>query len=101
MAFVKVATIQELPTGAARQVTVNDRRIALFNLEGSIVAVDDVCPHRGGPLSEGIVQGHEVTCPWHGARFDLTTGAHLCPPARNDIAVFKVQVLGDEVQVDV
>jgi nitrite reductase/ring-hydroxylating ferredoxin subunit len=100
MPFTKVATIQELPAGTGKQVTVNGRKIALFNLGATVVAIDDTCPHRGAPLSEGTVSGTEVMCPWHGARFDLNTGNHLCPPAKNGVPVFKVQISGDEIQVD-
>lgn len=101
MAFVKVAAVQEVPAGKGKQVTANGRKLALFNVGGNLYAIDDTCPHRGAPLWEGDLEGHEVTCPWHGARFDVTSGAHLCPPARNDVSVYKVQVVGDEVQIDV
>jgi nitrite reductase/ring-hydroxylating ferredoxin subunit len=101
MPFTKVATTQELPAGTAKQVTVNGRKVALFNLNGAYHAIDDTCPHRGGPLSEGDVEGNQVTCPWHGARFDVTTGSHLCPPAQSGVPAYKVQVVGDEVQVEV
>jgi nitrite reductase/ring-hydroxylating ferredoxin subunit len=101
MAFVKVATVQEVPPGKAKQATINGRTIAVFNVAGSFQAIADTCPHRGAPLSEGDVSGTEVTCPWHGARFDLTSGAHLCPPATTGVASYKVQVVGDEVQVEV
>ena len=100
MPFTKVATTQELPAGTVKQVTVNGRKVALFNLDGSYHAIDDTCPHRGASLSEGEVEGNEVTCPWHGARFDVTTGSHLCPPAPSGVAAYKVQVVGDEVQVE-
>ena len=66
MAFTKAATIQDVPPGMGKQVSVNGKLIALFNANGAFYAVDDTCPHRGGPLSEGEVQGTEVTCPWHG-----------------------------------
>jgi nitrite reductase/ring-hydroxylating ferredoxin subunit len=101
MAFTKVATVQEVPAGKSKQVKVGAKTIALFNVGGTYQAIDDTCPHRGAPLWEGSVQGTEVTCPWHGARFELTTGVHLCPPVRSDIACYKVQVVGDEVQIDV
>jgi nitrite reductase/ring-hydroxylating ferredoxin subunit len=101
MPFTKVATTQEVPAGTAKQVTVNGRAVALFNLNGTYYAIDDTCPHRGAPLWEGEVEGNELTCPWHGARFDVTTGSHLCPPARSGVAAYKVQVVGDEVQVEV
>jgi nitrite reductase/ring-hydroxylating ferredoxin subunit len=101
MAFVKVATVQEVPPGQAKQSTINGRTLAVFNIGGKFHAIDDTCPHSGAPLSEGMVSGTEVTCPWHGARFDLSSGAHLCPPARSGVTAYKVQVVGDEVQVDV
>jgi len=101
MPFTKAATVAELPAGRAKCVTINGRKIALFNVSGSYYAIDDTCTHRGGPLSEGAVAGAEVVCPWHGAHFDLATGQNLSPPARTGVSSFKVQVLGDEVQVDV
>jgi nitrite reductase/ring-hydroxylating ferredoxin subunit len=101
MAFVKVATVAEVPPGRGKQVSVNGRQVALFNVAGTFYALEDVCSHRGAPLSEGECEGTEVICPWHGAQFDLTTGAHLSPPATRGVAAFKVQVVGDEVQVDV
>ena len=65
--FVKVAKTSDLAPGEAMAVDVGARRIALFNIEGTYLAVDDTCTHRGGPLSEGMVVGNEVTCPWHAA----------------------------------
>ena len=101
MPFTKVATTQEVPPGEAKQITVKGRELALFNVEGTYYVLDDVCPHSGAPLSEGMVEGREVTCPWHSARFDLTNGAALCLPARKGVKTFRVQVVGDEVQVEV
>jgi nitrite reductase/ring-hydroxylating ferredoxin subunit len=101
MAFTKVATVQEVPAGKAKQVVVGGKTLALVNVEGTFYAIDDTCPHRGAPLSEGDVEGQELTCPWHGARFDVTTGSHLCPPAPRGVAAYRVQVVGDEVQVEV
>ncbi len=101
MPFSRVASLSEVPAGGAKQVQVAGKTLGLFNVGGTIYAMDDVCTHRGGPLSEGVLTGSEVECPWHGARFDVTTGAHLCPPAPKGVACYKVQVVGDEVQVDV
>ncbi len=100
MAFTRAATVEELAPGTAKQVTLNGRKLALFNINGTFYAIEDTCPHRGGPLSEGELEGTQVTCPWHGARFDVTAGTHLSPPAPRDVASFKVQVVGNEVQVD-
>jgi len=101
MAFTKVATLAELAPGKGKQVEVNGRKIALFHDGSKVFAIDDTCTHRGAPLSEGTCQTGQVTCPWHGARFDLATGANLSPPAPKGVQVFPVQVVGDEVQVDI
>jgi len=101
MAWTKVASTQELPPGGAKQAQAGGRTLAVFNVDGTFYAIDDTCPHRGAPLSEGTLVGKEVICPWHAARFDVASGNHLCPPARSDVTSYKVQVVGDEVQVDV
>ena len=101
MAFTKVATVPEIPPGQAKKVKVSDKEVALFNINGSFCAIDDTCPHRGGPLSEGELHGLEVTCPWHGARFNLSTGEHLCPPANRSVKAYQVQVVGNDVQIDI
>jgi len=100
MAFTKVATVQEIPVGQAKKVKIGDKDVAIFNVNGTIFAIDNSCPHRGGPLSEGEIEGADVICPWHGARFNLATGAHLCPPANRGVNAYKVQVVGDDVQID-
>jgi len=99
-AFVKVATTGELAPGQAKRVEAQGKRIALFNVGGTYHAIDDTCTHRGGPLSEGQVQGNVVTCPWHGAKFDVTTGAVTGPPARAGVASFRTRVNGPDVEVE-
>ncbi len=101
MAFTRAALVQDIPPGTARQVILGNRKLALFNVNGTFHAIDDTCPHRGAPLWEGFVENLEVTCPWHGARFNLTTGAYLGPPVRSNVASYRVQVVGDEVQIDI
>ena len=101
MAFTKIAAVLEVPVGSAKQATVNGRKVAVFNVGGTFYALDDTCPHRGAPLSEGDVTGTEVTCPWHAAQFDLATGKNLCPPAQQGVRSYKVQVVGDEVQIEI
>ena len=101
MALTRVAAVQEVPPGQGKQVKVGKKTLALFNVGGTFYAIDDTCPHRGAPLSEGEVSGTSVTCPWHAASFDLTTGAHQCPPARSGVTCYKVQVVGDDVQIEI
>ncbi len=99
-AFVKVATTGELAPGQAKRVEAQGRRIALFNQNGAYYAIEDTCPHRGGPLSEGQVEGTAVICPWHGAKFDMTTGQVLGPPARAGVASFRTRVSGSDIEVE-
>src|ERR1043165_8491851 len=71
--FVAVARVGEIPPGKARQGRVGGRWVALFHIDGAYHAIDNLCLHRGGPLCEGAVGGHVVTCPWHGWQFDVRT----------------------------
>lgn len=79
--LIEVATTDELADGQAKLVEVEGQKIALFCVDGGFYALSDTCTHRRGPLSEGTVEGAEVTCPWDGAKFDIRTGAVLEPPA--------------------
>jgi nitrite reductase/ring-hydroxylating ferredoxin subunit len=69
--YVKVAQASELEPNHGKLVEVQGKKIALFNLDGKFHAIDNTCTHRGGPLSEGELEGDEVTCPWHGANSRL------------------------------
>ncbi len=100
-AYVKVAKSSEIQPGSAIRIEAGGNRIALFNLAGTFHAIDDACTHRGGPLSEGMLAGDEVTCPWHGAVFDVTTGKVISPPAPLAVATYPVRIAGDDVEVEV
>lgn len=96
----RIASVTDLSPGQAKCYEVAGKRIALFNVGGTFYAVDDTCPHRGGPLSEGEIEGKEITCPWHGATFDLVTGNHIAGPAPRPISCYRVSVQGGEVCVE-
>ena len=98
--FTKVAMVGDISPGEGKAVAVGARRIALFNIDGTFYALDDTCTHRGGPLSEGILMGTEVTCPWHGAVFDVTSGAVRGAPAPRDVAHYAVRVEGENIEVE-
>ncbi|HUG44858.1 MAG TPA: nitrite reductase small subunit NirD [Acidobacteriota bacterium] len=97
--FVEVADGKKLLEGEGIVVTAGNREIALFKTsDGRLFAVDNSCPHRGGPIAEGMLTGSTVTCPWHGWPFDLATGACLY----NDAAClesFEVCVEGGRIHV--
>jgi len=99
--LLQIAETKDVPPGQAAAFTIEGHKIALFNVEGTYYAIGDACTHRGGPLSEGNVQGTTVTCPLHGADFDLKTGAALGPPAQKGVPSYKVVVDGDNIKVEV
>ena len=98
--FVKVATTNEIEPVQARLVDVQGKRIALFNVDGTFFALDSTCTHKGGPLTEGEISGHKVTCPWHGARFDVRTGKVVGPPAQQAVARYGVRVTESDIEVE-
>ena len=91
---VRIATRSEIPPGEGRIVVAMGRVLALFNLDGEYLAVDNTCPHRGGPLGEGHLEGGVVVCPWHGWRFDLRTG---CSPldSRHSVRTVPLELEGE------
>jgi nitrite reductase/ring-hydroxylating ferredoxin subunit len=80
---------------------VNGKKIAIFNVAGSFHAIDDTCSHRGGSLSQGMIEGENVTCPWHGAVFDIRSGEVLGPPAPKGVARYNVRVDGVQIEVEI
>ena len=98
--FVKMATLDELPPGGAKEVEHEGRIYALFNSDGVITAIDGICPHQGGPLADGVLEGTMVTCPWHGWQFDVRTGKTPLG-SRLKQAVYEVKIEGRDVLVAV
>ena len=97
--WVKVANVEEVPQGTGKELAARGRVVALFNVDGTFHALDGVCPHAGGPLGDGVLQGNVVTCPWHGWQFDVTTGRH-CLNANLQHQGFPVRVEGNAVLVE-
>ncbi len=98
--YVKMATLDELPAGAAKEVEHDGRIYALFNVDGVISAIDGICPHQGGPLADGPLDGSLVMCPWHGWQFDVRTGKTTLN-SRLRQPVYEVKVEGQDVLVAV
>ena len=78
--FIRVADTSEIEAGKTKKVTVDGMGVLIVNVEGKFYAIDSLCTHYGGDLSEGILQGKILTCPVHGARFDVTDGRVVSPP---------------------
>jgi nitrite reductase/ring-hydroxylating ferredoxin subunit len=100
VARTKVAEARDVEPGAGLVVDAGGRTLALFNVGGRFYAIDNSCPHRGGPLGDGRLDDAIVTCPWHGYRYDVRTGAHQRDAAFN-VPCFPVTVEGGAVYVDV
>jgi nitrite reductase (NADH) small subunit/3-phenylpropionate/trans-cinnamate dioxygenase ferredoxin subunit len=97
---VRIAAVADVPPGTGRVVETGGKDIALFNVGGRFYAIDNGCPHRGGPLGEGDIEGTIVTCPWHAWRWDVTTGTNTNNPAVK-VGCFGVAVEGGEVFLEV
>ncbi|MEX0786497.1 MAG: non-heme iron oxygenase ferredoxin subunit [Dehalococcoidia bacterium] len=98
--FMKVASTTDVAPGEAKVFDLNGKPIAVCNVDGTFYAIDDVCTHDGGPLDQGLLEGKEIECPRHGARFDVTTGRALTLPAVMPVKSYPVQVDGDEIRVE-
>ena len=99
--FIKAARTDEVPPGQCHLAILKGKEIVLFNLGGEFFALDNLCTHEEGPLCEGEIEGHEVTCPWHGAKFDIRTGEVLQDPAYEAVARYNVRVSGSDIEVEV
>lgn len=97
--WVSVARTDELEPGTFRVVDVDGTAVAVFNLDGEYFAIEDVCTHDGGQLTGGAVEGDQIVCPRHGARFCIRTGEALTAPAYEPTATFPVRVHEGVVQV--
>ena len=100
MPFVRVGKISEVPPGTAKVFDVGGREIAVCNVDGELYGVDDVCTHDEGSLDQGVLEGYEIECPRHGARFDVRSGEVKALPAVLPIDTFGVRVEGDDIEID-
>lgn len=97
--WITVAAIDELAPGTSKVVDVDGAVVAVFNINGEYFAIEDVCTHDGGELASGVIEGDQVVCPRHGARFCVRTGDALSAPAYEPTAKFPVRIENGAVQV--
>lgn len=97
----KVGTLAELAPGETKRVLAGNEVLALYNCDGTIYATDDTCTHEEASLSEGWLEDAEITCPLHGAIFDVRTGRVLCLPATRPLRTYPVRVEGGDIFVEV
>ncbi|MBM3724779.1 MAG: Rieske (2Fe-2S) protein [Acidobacteria bacterium] len=99
MAFIKVCSLAALPPGSVTEVMVGERAVAVCNHEGTVHALDGICPHEGGPVGQGGFHGNMLVCPWHAWEFDCTTGENDFDPDVK-LAKFPVEIREGDILVD-
>lgn len=99
--FFEIASVDDLPNGQRLFVEIGERPIVVFNIAGEFFAIGDVCSHDDGPLGDGDITGHTVTCPRHGGEFDVRTGKATMLPAVQDIPAYPVRVEDGKIHVGV
>ncbi len=95
-----IASTDEIEEGQGKCFVADGTKIAVFKSEGEYYALDDLCSHADAPLSDGWVNKGCIACPWHGAEFDLKTGAAMTPPASEDVRSYPVTVVGNEIRIE-
>jgi 3-phenylpropionate/trans-cinnamate dioxygenase ferredoxin component len=98
--FIVAAKTSDIPDRSVKLVELEGKSIAVFNLGGEFFALDDLCTHEGGPLSEGVVDGEEIECPWHGARFEIKSGRVAQDPATDDVRRYNLRVNGSDIEIE-
>ena len=99
--YVQVATLEDVKPGKMHCVQHNGKKLLLANVEGTIHACDEMCPHEEVSLGLGALQGNQLKCSLHGSRFDLTTGKVLDEPCEEDLKIYPVKIEGNAICVAV
>ena len=97
--WVSVEGIAALPPGRCMRADVDGDDVLVVNVDGTIHALDNICSHEYAELVDGELHGKEIECPLHGARFDVTTGEALTPPAYDDLRKYETRIVDDVIQV--
>ena len=99
--FFAVASMDELPNGQRLFLEIDGVPVVIFNIAGQYFAIGDVCTHDDGPLGDGEIEGFQIICPRHGARFDIRNGKALTLPAVLDTPSYPVRIVGDQIEIGV
>ena len=96
--YVTVAESKDLAPGQGCVVEVNGNEVALFNLNGTFHAIDNMCAHQGGPLGEGLIEGENVICPWHSWKYNVKTGICSGNPSVK-VKTYLVKIENDQIKI--
>jgi len=97
--FFEIAPVEDLPNGERIFVQIGENYIVVFNIADLFFAIEDICSHDEGPLGDSDLDGYEIACPRHGARFDIRTGEALTYPAVQDIPAYPIRIVEGKIQV--
>ena len=100
MPFVKVGSVGELAPGSVKEALAGGNPYAICNVDGELLAFEGTCPHAGGPLGEGTIDGNNLVCPWHAWEYNCSTGVNTFDDSVK-LASFPVKVEGDDILIDV
>ena len=101
MTTQRIGSVSDVPEGKSKLYKVNGQPIAVFHVNGKWFAFNDQCTHRGFPLNGASIDGTTITCNYHGAQFDLTTGKNIGPPAPAPVQTYKISAEGNDLYLDV
>ncbi len=107
--FVRLCSVNEVPPGTVKPVKLENRELAVFNLNGRFYAAQDTCPHEGAPLSSGCLEGEKIICSWHGAAFHVPSGKteeppageKMGPPVDQGLICYAVRVVGPDLEIEI
>ena len=97
--FVDVASVDEIPNLERLFVSIDGKEIVVININQEFFAIADICSHDDGPLGEGEIEGHKISCPRHGARFDIRNGKALTLPAVVDIPSYPIRIVNGRIEI--
>ncbi len=99
--FFEIASTEEIPNGERIFLDIGEHHIVVFNLAGNFYAIGDVCTHDDGPLGDGDLDGYQIICPRHGARFDIRNGRAMALPAVQDTPSYPVRVVDGKIEIGI
>ena len=97
--FIRVADTKDVPPSQMKEVQVDGESICIVNVDGKYYAINNICTHEGGPLTDGTLDGYEVECPWHNSRFDVRTGDVTSPPANEPEPAYEVKIEDNNILI--
>ncbi|MDQ3083967.1 MAG: non-heme iron oxygenase ferredoxin subunit [Thermoproteota archaeon] len=97
--FIRIADTKDIQPSQMKEVQVDGESICIVNVEGKYYAIDSICTHEGGPLADGVLEGHEIECPWHNSKVDVRTGEVIRPPANEPEPAYEVKIEGNNILI--